>query len=72
MLLVIILAIQNAEPIPIKLYFWDVNVSIAFLVVLMLLIGTLLGIFASYNSGKKNTSDTANKENNSSLKEENK
>ncbi len=46
-LIVIIFAVQNYEVIPIKLFFWTVEVSKAFLVILVLLIGVLLGIFTS-------------------------
>lgn len=61
-LLVIVFAVQNYEPVNIRLYFWDVEVSKAFLVVLVLLIGVLLGVFtsstASSRKKKKNAEDT--------------
>lgn len=45
--LVIIFAIQNSAPIGIKLLFWNVKLSPAFLVILVLILGVLLGIFVS-------------------------
>lgn len=46
-LIVIIFAVQNYEMIDIMLFFWPVEVSKALLVIIVLLIGVLLGIFAS-------------------------
>ena len=53
-LVVIIFAVQNYEPVSIQLFFWPVSVSIALLVVIVLLIGVLLGIFASSAEARRN------------------
>lgn len=52
-LIVIIFAVQNYEVIDIQLFFWPVKVSKAFLVILVLLIGVLLGVFTSTASAYK-------------------
>jgi len=52
-LVVIVFAIQNYEPVSVKLFLWPVNVSPALLVVIVLLIGVLLGIIASSAEASK-------------------
>ncbi len=51
-LLVIIFAVQNSEIISLQLYFWPISISKALLIIIVLLIGVVLGIFASSFAGK--------------------
>ncbi|MBN2348361.1 MAG: LapA family protein [Bacteroidales bacterium] len=49
-ILVIVFALQNSAPVPIKLGFWDINPSVALLVILVLFLGAILGILFSIPS----------------------
>ena len=49
-ILVIIFALQNSAPVPVRLAFWDLNPSVALLVILVLFIGAVLGILFSVPS----------------------
>lgn len=65
-LIVIVFAIQNHEPVLIRLFFWNVEVSKALLVVLVLFIGVLTGIFTSsvsaYRKMKRMKKEASSKE----------
>lgn len=49
-LVVVVFALQNSDPIQIKLLFWDVESSIAFIMTSVLFIGALLGVLFSLPS----------------------
>lgn len=49
-LAVVVFALQNSDQLVIKLLFWDVESSIAFIMTLVLLIGALLGVLFSLPS----------------------
>jgi uncharacterized integral membrane protein len=61
-LIVVAFAIQNAEPVTIRLFFWPVSVSPAVLIPATLLIGALLGILFSGFSVKKKSTSSAEKQ----------
>lgn len=46
-LIVVIFALQNSDPVQIKLLFWQVESSIAFVMTSVLFIGALLGVLFS-------------------------
>lgn len=49
-LIVVVFALQNSDQLIIKLLFWDVESSIAFIMTLVLFIGALLGVLFSLPS----------------------
>lgn len=46
-LIVVVFALQNSDPVQIKLFFWQVESSIAFVMTSVLFIGALLGVLFS-------------------------
>jgi uncharacterized integral membrane protein len=46
-LAVVIFALQNSDPVQIKLLFWNVESSVAFVMTSVLIIGALLGVLFS-------------------------
>jgi uncharacterized integral membrane protein len=46
-LVVVIFALQNSDPISIKLFFWEIQSSIAFIMASVLFLGALLGVLFS-------------------------
>jgi putative membrane protein len=46
-LIVVVFALQNSNPVQIKLLFWQVESSIAFVMTSVLFIGALLGVLFS-------------------------
>jgi putative membrane protein len=49
-LVVVVFALQNSDPVQIKLLFWNVESSIAFVMTSVLFIGALLGVLFSLPS----------------------
>ena len=49
-LLVVVFALQNSDPIVVSLYFWKVKSSVAFIMTSVLFIGALLGVLFSLPS----------------------
>jgi lipopolysaccharide assembly protein A len=49
-LIVVVFALQNSDPVQIKLLFWNVESSIAFVMTSVLFIGALLGVLFSLPS----------------------
>ncbi len=47
---VVVFALQNSDPVQIKLLFWDVESSIALVITSVLFIGALLGVLFSLPS----------------------
>jgi putative membrane protein len=59
LLIVVVFALQNSAPIQIKLLFWEVHSSIAFIMSLVLFIGALLGVLFSLPSIFKKNDEIA-------------
>lgn len=57
LLLAIIFALQNAEPVEIDLLFWSLIVSKSLLIVVLLLTGALLGWLFSFRGDKNRKPD---------------
>ncbi len=53
LLLVIIFAVQNYEPVPIKFYFWTVRVSTGLLVAAVFVAGVLIGLLTASFANKR-------------------
>ena len=49
-MVVVVFALQNSDPVQIKLLFWDVESSIALIMTSVLFIGALLGVLFSLPS----------------------
>ena len=49
-LVIVVFALQNSDPIPVKLFFWEIESSIAFVMTSVLFIGALLGVLFSLPS----------------------
>lgn len=49
-LVVVVFALQNSDPVLIKLLFWQVECSVAFVMTSVLFIGALLGVLFSLPS----------------------
>ena len=47
MLLMVILALQNSDPLVVKVFFWEVKTSLAIMIPLAVLFGALLGVLVS-------------------------
>jgi putative membrane protein len=43
-LLAVIFALQNSAPVKVNLYFWEVNISLALLIILLLVMGIVTGL----------------------------
>lgn len=52
-LVVVVFALQNSDPIQIKLLFWQIESSVAFIMTSVLFIGALLGVLFSMPSIRK-------------------
>lgn len=59
-ILAVTFALQNSISVPITLWFWDFEGSLALIILLTLLIGTLLGIMFSWAGNRKKRKDTEN------------
>jgi lipopolysaccharide assembly protein A len=46
-ILVVIFALQNSDPVTVKLWFWVVQSSVALVMLIILLIGAILGVLFS-------------------------
>lgn len=57
LLLSLIFAIQNAELVEVDLLFWSVIVSKAFLILVLLLLGTLLGWLLAFGGSRHKQRD---------------
>ncbi len=44
LLLVIVFTLQNADPVPVQLWFWNIYISKALLIFLLLAVGVILGL----------------------------
>jgi len=53
----VVFALQNAITVPITLWFWKFEASLALIVMVSLLIGALLGILFSFTGGKKKSKE---------------
>ena len=60
-ILLVIFALQNGEPIVVKLWFWEVQNSLAVILMIMLLMGAALGAFFSIPGYMKNKKVLAEK-----------
>ncbi len=51
--LTVVFALQNSGPVPIKLFFWPVEIPVAFLIPVAVLFGALLGVLFSIPAIRK-------------------
>jgi uncharacterized integral membrane protein len=49
-LIIVVFALQNSDPISVKLFFWDIESSKALIITSILFIGALLGVLFSLPS----------------------
>ncbi len=49
-LVIVVFALQNSDPIPLNLFFWKINSSAALIITSVLFIGAILGILFSLPS----------------------
>ena len=49
-LIIVVFALQNSDPIPVKLFFWQFKSSTALIMITILLIGAILGVLFSLPS----------------------
>lgn len=49
-LIIVVFALQNSDPITVKLFFWHVESSAALVMITVLLIGAILGVLFSLPS----------------------